>query len=123
MGKGAVELARDRLFLEGQHDWAGLIRDRRTVDPNQMLSGARRFQPHTMLRHAALATPDAVHEQQHGAAVVVTPGAPPGLLGRHDLEPVCRDGVRRNLTDAAARGVTPTSLAYERVEQLIYGPS
>jgi len=37
------------------------------------------------------------------------------------LEPVCREGVCRNLTDAATRGITPTRLAYERIESLIYG--
>ncbi|MEW6071494.1 MAG: Glu/Leu/Phe/Val dehydrogenase dimerization domain-containing protein [Planctomycetota bacterium] len=38
------------------------------------------------------------------------------------LERVCGEGVRRNLADAAARGVTPTALAYERLAARIYGP-
>ncbi len=36
------------------------------------------------------------------------------------LVTVCRDGVRENLVEAAAAGVTPTEMAYQRIESAIY---
>ena len=36
------------------------------------------------------------------------------------IEPICGEGVRRGLVQAAERGVTPTALAYERIEGRIY---
>ena len=41
--------------------------------------------------------------------------------GRAATSDVAR--VRRNLTDAREKGVTPTRLAYDRVEARIYGPA
>ena len=38
------------------------------------------------------------------------------------LERVCRDGVRRNLAEAAKRGLTPTANAYRSIEDRIYQP-
>ncbi len=37
------------------------------------------------------------------------------------LERVCRDGVRENLAQAREQGLTPTALAYRRIEAQIYG--
>jgi len=36
------------------------------------------------------------------------------------LTPICGEGVRRGLVEAAERGITPTALAYERIEGRIY---